>query len=613
MSFKPKTANSGENISKFSPNILNDYDQVAYHITFYMISESDITAKKYDSPSRVVISETGKIGQFHLESLEFSQIVNPTEASRTTFSSGYTFTILEVGGVTLLDKIIAAARYLGVKNYLRIPYFLEISFRARTASSSAEVGAGDEIIGNLKWIEPIMLAQIETTVTEAGAEYVVKAVPAPNIGNINQNASSVSVTTTIKPASTVKEVLDQIANTLNSREAIDKKFSEQVKPDIYEFVIDPMFANMKVTETEVFKQSQQTAEMTLDKRHFAFSGSQHLETIIGQILVTCPEYQRLAKNSDTADSNKTKKPGELKTMHRIVTTSTNLEHDDSRNDYVKKYTYKIVPYLHGTAFIDPAEFSANGKDVYQDYINRRILTKRYDYLYTGLNTEVINFNAKFDLTWFIPMPPQGSARTTSEQMPSVKAASISDSFVDKRKAIIPQQAEKFKPSVSTPGTELVYAGDLEQVKDPDIKVPLKQAAHAITPMATETPNTRGAGYTNILFDQTFVNGVTPNVVQIDLEIKGDPYWLGEPRDPDFETDTLGDVAKYRQSQVFFALNMAVPQTENIETGFVENLDRSVYTGVYYVTIVKHHFAEGEFKQTLSALRNILISSKDIDL
>lgn len=613
MSFKPKTETSGNNVSGFSPNILNNYDQVAYHITFYMLSESAITAKDYNSSSRVVISETGKIGQYHLENLEFSQIVNPTEASRTTYSAGYTFTILEAGGVTLLDKIIAGANYLGINNYLRIPYFLEISFRARTASSSTEIGAGNEIIGNLKWIEPIMLAQIETTVTESGAEYVVKAVPAPNIGNINQNASSVSTIATIKPAGTVKDVLDQVAKVLNQREEVDKKFSEYVKADTYEFDIDPLFANMKVTETEVFKQSQQTAEMTLDKRNFAFSGSQHLETIIGQILVTCPEYQKLAKNSETADSNKTRKPGELKTMHRIVTTSRNLEYDTARNEYVKKYIYKIVPYLHGTAFIDPAEFTADGREIYKDYIGKRILTKRYDYLYTGRNTEVINFNAKFDLTWFIPMPPQGAARTTSEQMPSVKAATISDSFADRRKSIMPQQSEKFKPVVTSGNSAAVYAGDLEQIKDPSIKVPLRQAAHTITPMASETPNTRGAGYTNILFDQTFVNGVTPNVVQIDLEIKGDPYWLGEPRDPEIEFDSLAEVAKYRQSQVFFALNMAVPQAENISTGFVENLDRSVYTGVYYVTIVKHTFTEGEFKQTLTALRNILISSKDIEL
>lgn len=614
MSFKPTTS-TNQNVSGFSPNILNGYDQVAYHITFYMLSESAVAAKDYgNKTNRVILSETGKIGQFHLESLEFTQIVNPTESTRTTYSGGYTFTILEAGGVTLLDKMIAASRYLGIKNYLQIPYFLEITFRARDPKTSAEIGDGDGLIGNLKWIEPIMLTSISTTVTEAGAEYVIQAAPAPNMGNINQVASSVSVTTTIKPAATVKEVLDQIATSLNKRENVDKKFSEYVKPDIYEFEIDPIFANMKVTETEVFKQSQQSAEMTLDKRQFAFSGSQHLETIISQILITCPEYQKIAKNSNTADSNKTRKPGELKTLHRVVTSSTILEHDDSRNNYVRKYTYKIVPYLHGTAFIDPAEFTANGKDVYKDYIGRRILTKRYDYLFTGLNTEVLNFNAKFDLTWFIPMPAQGASRTTSEQMPSVKAASISDSFVNNRqKAIMQQQAEKFKPVVSTSKSGEVYAADLEAVKDPDIKVPLRQASNTMAPMSSETPNTRGVGYTNILFDQTFVNGVTPNVVQIDLEIKGDPYWLGEPRDPDFKVDTIGDVAKYRQSQVFFALNMAVPQTENINTGFVEDINRSIYTGVYYITSVRHQFSEGEFRQTLNALRNILISSKDIEL
>lgn len=612
MSFKPHTT-SVSTASDYAPNVLNAYDQVAYHITFYMISEGDVASKNYATTNRVILSETGKIGQFHLETLEFTQIVNPTEATRTTYSSGYTFTILEAGGVTLLDKMIAAANYLGIKNYLQIPYFLEITFRGRTVESSTPIGDGDGLIGNLKWIEPIMLASIETTVTESGAEYVVQAVPAPSAGNINQIASSTSVTTTIKPAGTVQDVITQVEAALNKRESVDKKFAGYVKPDTYEIIVDPIFANMKVTETEVFKQSQQTAEMTLDKRQFAFSGSQHIETIISQILISCPEYQKIVKNSETADSNKTRKPGELKTMHRIVSTSSIVEHDDARNTYVKKYTYKVVPYQHGTAFIDPQEFTADGKEVFRDYVNKKILTKKYDYLYTGKNTEVIDFNAKFDLSWFVSIPSQGAAQTTTDQMPSVKAASISDGANTKQKSVIPMQAEKFKPTITTGKKGEIYASDLEQIADPVIKVPLRQAAHGISSTANETPNTRGAGYTNILFDQTFVNGVTPNIVQINLEIKGDPYWLGEPRDVDFELDTLADVAKYSQSQVFFTLNMAVPQSENINTGFVENLDRSIYTGVYYVTVVKHHFAEGEFKQTLTALRNILINSRDVDI
>lgn len=614
MTIYNSTTKSSDLFEGYAPNILDDYDQVAYSLTFFLVPENNIfNNNNTDEKSRIIIAESGKDSNFYIEDLEIQQVVSPTAGTRLSYATRFTFTIIEPSGVSLLDRIYTAATNAGITNYLKAPYFIEIKFKGRTKDSSLPIGSNDSNIGQLSWIFPITVTQVETVVTSAGSEYSFVAAPSAELALTTQfgsNTSNISL-----HGRTVKDVFDNLSKILNDRES-NKLLAEHTQSDEYKFEIDPYFANMKIgDETNINKQSQKNTKFdgAIDPsiKEISFSANTPIPQMIDNILASCREYQESAKNSITPENIKVKNYTNTKIIHRVLTENNYISVDKNRGAYTNRYTYKIIPYELGTVILDPSEMEADGKKLVSEYKNKLILSKRYDYIFTGLNTQVINFDSKFTFSWHIPIPAIGGEQKTMDQMNGVKAATVkTESANTVQYKIIESKQKGFKPSAIRYISE--YSADaVSNSSNKNIPLSWIQANPTQQDNFIESNNDTGKNYQNILFDQALVSLNNPNLVKIDLEIKGDPYWLGNPKGVASDFQSVGFV-NFDRSQIFFTLRMGVPREPDENTGLIKNIKKSIYSGVYQAVTVTHKFTSGQFTQALVAIKHPIIQSDDLE-
>lgn len=613
MTIYNSSSKSSDLFEGYAPNILDNYDQVAYNLTFFLVPENNIFNNDTSEKSRIIIAESGKDSNFYIEDLEIQQVVSPTAGTRLSYATRFTFNIIEPAGVSLLDRIYTAATNAGITNYLKAPYFIEIKFKGRTKDSSLPVGSNDSNIGQLSWIFPITVTQVETVVTSAGSEYSFVAAPSAELALTTQfgsNTSNISLY-----GRTVKDVFDNLSKILNDRES-NKLLAEHTQLDEYKFEIDPYFANMKIgDETNINKQSQKNTKFdgVIDPslKEISFSANTPIPQMIDNILASCREYQESAKNSITPENIKVKNYTNTKIIHRVLTENNFISVDKNRGAYTNRYTYKIIPYELGTVILDPKEMEADGKKLVSEYKNKLILSKRYDYIFTGLNTQVINFDSKFTFSWHIPIPAIGGEQKTMDQMNGVKAATVKTQSADTvQYKIIESKQKSFKPSAIRYISEF-SADVVSNSANKNIPLSWIQANPTQQDNFIESNNDTGKNYQNILFDQALVSLNNPNLVKIDLEIKGDPYWLGNPKGQATDFQSVGFV-NFDRSQIFFTLRMGVPREPDENTGLIKNIKKSIYSGVYQAVTVTHKFNSGQFTQILVAIKHPIIQSDDLE-
>jgi hypothetical protein len=614
MAIYNSTTKSTDLFNGYVPNILDNYDQVAYNITFFLMPENSVFNNDTSEGNRIIILETGKDSNFYIEDLEIQQVVSPTAGTRLSYATKFTFKVIEPGGVSLLDRIYTASINAGISNYLKVPYFIEIKFKGRNKDSSNPIGSNDASLGQLKWIFPITITQLETVVTSGGSEYDFTAAPSAELALTTQfgsNVSNISLT-----GRTVKDVFDNLSAILNKREE-NKLLAEHTHLDEYKFDIDPYFANMKISdESNINVQSQTmtkydgSTDATI--KEISIASNTPIPQIIDNILSSCREYQENAKNSISPENIKVKNYTNTKVIHRILTENQYISVDKNRGTYTNLYTYKIVPYEVGTVILDPKEIEANGKNLINEYKNKLILSKKYDYIFTGLNTQVINFDSKFTFTWHIPIPSIGGEQRTMDQINGAKAASIKEDSADiAQYKTIASKREMFKPSAIRYISDISTDSVLQYGANKNIPLSWIQSNSTQQNNFIESNNDPGKEYVNILYDQTFASLNNPNLVKIDIEIKGDPYWLGNPVGQSKDFRSVGFV-NFDRSQVFFTLTMGVPREPDINTGLIKNIKKSLYSGVYQAITVTHKFVQGQFTQVLTAVKHPIIQSDDLE-
>lgn len=110
-----------------------------------------------------------------------------------------------------------------------------------------------------------------------------------------------------------------------------------------------------------------------------------------------------------------------------------------------------------------------------------------------------------------------------------------------------------------------------------------------------------------------------DLLQIDLEIRGDPYWIGETdseviyrlRNNQTRLPGNGIFANYLRGENSFFLTFKTPRNYNENTGFVELEESTTFMGIYNVIQITHMFSDGKFTQKLRAIRDINTDPKKL--
>ena len=319
--------------------------------------------------------------------------------------------------------------------------------------------------------------------------------------------------------------------------------------------------------------------------------------------------------------------------------------DQKRGTTAKEVHYFITSKEDPRTVIAPNEYKDatdpdERKKRVDNWIKKGYLRKVYKWIYTGENTEVINTNLHLDYLWrkvrplWIdedgnPIGATGSAPPAKEPPKGQKNGSMPKS----------QDARKVSPPNTTGKT--FYAEDMPWRKSADTDLSPKEGWFPHQPQFYNMNVTVGAqSSSSALYQQSaqeysvyrqVTNSMagSAEMVSMDLEVVGDPYWLqqipGKPGTPPWTDDvwqyekdqmTEEQMAEQRKTTStsttlgFVYFEAQLPSVDYTADDTMELRRSDAISGVYYATKAVNRFYKGKFTTKLSLNRETLCNPWD---
>jgi len=335
-------------------------------------------------------------------------------------------------------------------------------------------------------------------------------------------------------------------------------------------------------EKNVFEQG--AISIPQDKRAFKFEKGTKLNQIIEEMVVA----------SEWAKSI-TDKATDPEGFRDWFTIQTKMYFVPVKDTAVKKgrmpriYVFQVIPFkVHSSIWQAPTDPSKGTKEIY------RKLSKIYNYLYTGRNKDVLEFDIRYN-TRFLTNAPLTKGKDTAQQQDKGDSATSNNNADEQN--ITQKEGKKEE--------ERVYP--VKNLQDSDIQV--------------ITSGMRGtdASTKDIIareFHQALINS-NVDLVRCRLKIMGDPWFLADSGMGNYQAEsspiifnTKDRTMDYVRGFVYIGLNFRTPYDYSnrgiLEGGMVggDSLKVPQFSGLYRVTKVEHDFSEGQFTQTLEILRQM---------
>lgn len=255
--------------------------------------------------------------------------------------------------------------------------------------------------------------------------------------------------------------------------------------------------------------------------------------------------------------------------YKIVPVVELQKFDENLNRYSKKITYHIKTYTYYNS-----KFRDAPKAIPTSY------SKRYNYMYTGLNKDVIDFSIDFDTMFYTAITADKSKSQTVK--------------------IQQQHQEKTDAGV-------------------DAITHVKVQTAVTHPVAGQAsmPDPASVDNKSILindFAAAAMSGSRGDMINVKLKIIGDPQLI---KQDDIMYNPANSVARvsgtidpvsnsvvYDAGEVFALLEFKTPTDYNETTGLMnfDNAEVSVFSGLYKIITVENEFRQGMFTQTLDLIR-----------
>ena len=511
-------------------------------------------ASRLDPRLGVVIAETASTGRFILSDMSWDSIIGPNAVTTVAYNQTGDLKILEPLGMSLFDYIRAAAYDVGVENHIQSAFLLEVEILAENIDKEAMP---------FHYIFPItfIATEVKSNFSERGTEYNIKFT---HQGGAAQSdlVQPIKEALTVK-ATNLKDFFKLLQKGLEEREfmyaAARQKYGSKSSPggdnpaksddyhDEYHFILDPVLDNMKFT-------SKDSAEVAKNgfwgsvghpSRWFndtwditAKSGS----TIVSQITRVLQQSDGISEllpgrktpqspdgqgsSPDNQAANEASM-GDIYQFFRVETHTVYKAFDTKRSRYAVKHVFAIFLADQPNMYQYPDEVDLLNSNQSQgkvlgklnQYITRGLLRKAYYHYYTGLNMDIIRANLQFNMMYFLPsFPTMWTDRGKTSDGP------INKQNYNREQ---PPQAYGDTPVATTPW---MIAEDTDYG---EITNTLKNAPAALRPRMepdnivkqADDPKSENEHLVEKLFA---VQCSERDLMELELEIFGDPYWLGVP-------------------------------------------------------------------------------------
>ena len=411
-SFDARLASMGLNWNP-SPNALNNYANYTYHIRWFMTTEAqaynnlDPTNPNSNNMTKTVIAESGVTAAFNIVELTSKASTTSNKDRRNMWSSAlFEMTLTEPLGMTLMDKIYFSSKQIGVVNHNRCPYFLEIWFNGYDEDGTIMDP------GLFYQMYRVKIIGLEVNATHVGSTY--------NIKFAVDNAFAEMNTIAIPQAgfnircSNLGQFFDSYADALNKQQ--DLLNNDGIRRVNYKFIYPDIWRQWNMRPADTDKHVSRSGEMRVqsselkDQTVLTINKGQAVENVVNFAVYLCKDAQAWITGDSGAGAGGASLAEQAIIGYVSVYPIFKITgYDPVTKDYIYDITYVLTRTESTRAYTDMQSVNQaqlpNTQTAKLKYlIQNGRLAKRYDYIYTGLNTEVVNFDIKMDLTWAINMP-----------------------------------------------------------------------------------------------------------------------------------------------------------------------------------------------------------------
>ena len=626
--------------NEVSPNPLHQYASYTYSWSLWWLNVSDFN-RLMDSksatdamtwmptnPRSFVVAQDGGVYperrqpgtlglNYHIQTVQFDSVIAPNKTSKSSNMIKGSMTILEPYGVTLIDTLIAAS-WDGrtYTNYTENPYMLQLEFKGYD-DNGEEIPKGESDVTTYTKRFPIRLLTMKVEVTTRGTEYKIDFVPAG--GHVLQS-TDLSTTPEIFniTAGTVGEFFKQLEEKFLNFQTDLIRNNKATHGDGFFFKIDPEISKSKIvneTKVSLAKANPKVKDIQLDKSNFTIPRGTPILDIITKVMA---HSDFLIKEQLRLEANAYENPASVDQtgIFNAIKTTTKIEYggididgnrqgpevDVRTNRYPKLVTYNIQQY---------AMWSVRRPEVpilYTDTIP--YTAKYYNYLYTGLNTDIIDLKINFDSTYYTAIMAFTSAKAAEDSTEDTEYEQLRQASRDVL-GLNPAIISKIHPQLAsiptiTPVKYRYIVGDRSVTSGMNvIDRPAAQAAADVL--------------------KSIYTAQNQEMLALQLTIVGDPTlikqddWLYIP-DPESASDFNNwsiSASTYARSnghypmdrgEVIVRVNINSPVDMDID---LENqglaypqpqYSPSLFSGQYKILTVNNKFANGKFEQVLSLVR-----------
>ena len=646
----------------YLPNALNVYDTYTYNLKLYMIRPTDTPNMELNistgGRSTLIIDNAG-IANYNINNLEQQYVVGHNRV-RNTFVNRFTIQVAEANGVTLLDTIRRSAAAMGIIDHKQAVYILVIEFNGR--KSDGKASKHPQV-----FYYPIKITDFQFKVDEGGTNYNITAIENSTAAyNYLNNVIKNQVTILASTVGEFFELFNEIANK-SAKDAIVYSV-DQLFADTFEITFDDSISDWEQWEFQAI-----TEELTQDnvniisagvttgqsKLQITISNGSNLTDIVNIILSQTAEYKQIVLDGGgTARSQPSEEVtsdlSRLPVFHKVVSNVTYGDYDWLRGDYTKKTQYKVVPYIKPEQILSPVAYLEGITDAsiqarrVRALMDKNLLRKRYDYIFTGANTEVLDFDIQIDYAYYhttpygggqlgdanITAPPQaaGTQSALGKLIDEVKETRSRISALEGTQIPAQRSANALQPgeagfgnlagvaaTLATTSRALnieitslrTAANDIDQLlrvsgmSESEVAMALRFAQDVISDGdAAGSDNDNSGGHLKFGALVTNIENQA-DLMTIELGIRGDPYWLGRPNS--FYNTALQNgenLADFERGSNGFYLKCALPYPYEDANGRRKPNVEYEISGFYTVIDVITRYTGGKFTMYLNAVRDL---------
>lgn len=372
--------------------------------------------------------------EFYFDSLTFDTVLGITPQTTNSNMIQGVLKIVEPLGFTFINRLSAVASDLGVARIQDIPFLLVIDFFGYDDSGNINPNPIEfDAIGGGKTTTskklPIKFVSVATEVTEKGSEYNIDFIPYNHIGtmdeimltydNFNIRGSTVKellgeVTSTSETPDEepLKSGLDGLAGAMN-RYFLSIKRDNKSDPNLpsrsIRFEIDQEIANAKffpegagstytaapASETDRQKQLNLASPVIQDKKEIVtipVKKGQRIDKMIDYIIRNSDYIRKQLPEGAAVSQDAETVTGEPLRWYKIFPKVKPIGFDTVQNKHVYDITYVIKPYRVATKhkLVNKPKVQGN--------------VKEYKYIFTGQNTDILDFKLNFNMLYFNTIP-----------------------------------------------------------------------------------------------------------------------------------------------------------------------------------------------------------------